>query len=371
MARKRKRKKKRRAEAVEARSSVADEASTDEGDTGAGPHDTEQGVGDTAAAATPAPTDDPDDDPVDEVVEDLDAVLDDDVEDLDALIAATAAGGGAPIEILDEDEVVLIDLDAEERDGPLDQEAGQEQGVFAEAVAAEAEPATDEGATMAASASPDDASAVRTLGTTATGEDVGDDDLVDLDADVPPEGRIPTVTVAPVPEDDAYDPEAIDLGPGSSPDEVERLVAATLAHAEYQDARYRVPYSDERRASRWKALAATVLLLVAMTVALAPPPPVRPPALPSVTDSDRALGVRMVLLLQARQVDAFHTRYQRLPASLDEVVHAEGIRYARQGNRAYQLLAYEPDGTAVVYDSASPTPAFGSLAARLRAEGAP
>ena len=67
----------------------------------------------------------------------------------------------------------------------------------------------------------------------------------------------------------------------------------------------------------------------------------------------------MGLLLQAQQVEAFRVRSQRLPNSLEELpATLPGVRYARSGNRAYQLIAYERDGNAIVYDSANPAPSF-------------
>ena len=81
----------------------------------------------------------------------------------------------------------------------------------------------------------------------------------------------------------------------------------------------------------------------------------------------------MALILQAQQVEAFRVRSQRLPNSLDELPGAvQGVRYARSGNRAYQLIVYERDGNAIVYDSADPAPPFRILmSAWAPAEEAP
>ena len=38
-----------------------------------------------------------------------------------------------------------------------------------------------------------------------------------------------------------------------------------------------------------------------------------------------------------------------------------GIAYTRSGNRAFQLMAYGPNGDAIIYDSANPLPAFRPL----------
>jgi hypothetical protein len=145
----------------------------------------------------------------------------------------------------------------------------------------------------------------------------------------------------------------------STPEARARLLAETLAHAEHKEARYRVPLADTRPARRWKALAATALFLLAGMVAVAPPAWVRPAPQAQLNAAARARGIRTALLLQAQQVEAFRVRSQRLPASLDELPAVlSGVRYARSGNRAYQLIAYESDGNAIVYDSANPAPPF-------------
>jgi len=155
----------------------------------------------------------------------------------------------------------------------------------------------------------------------------------------------------------------IDLGPTSSPEVRDRLLAETLAHAEHQDARYRVPFSQTPTAGRWKAFLALVVVLVAGAVATVPPRWARPDPPAQLGPAERASNLRLALLLQAQQVEAFRVRVQRLPASLDEVTQTlPGVRYVRSGSRAYQLIAYEANGNAIVYDSASPTPPFGTLA---------
>jgi hypothetical protein len=155
----------------------------------------------------------------------------------------------------------------------------------------------------------------------------------------------------------------IDLGPTSSPEVRDRLLAETLAHAEHHDARYRVPFSQAPTAGRWKALLALVVVLVAGAVATVPPRWARPDPPAQLGPAERASNLRLALLLQAQQVEAFRVRVQRLPASLDEVTQTlPGVRYVRSGSRAYQLIAYEANGNAIVYDSTSPTPPFGTLA---------
>jgi hypothetical protein len=167
----------------------------------------------------------------------------------------------------------------------------------------------------------------------------------------------------PAAADAEPDEDAIDLGPVSSPEVRDRLLAAALAHSEHKDARYRVPSPDRTSTIRWKVLLIAVLLLLAGALALAPPAWVRPEPPAALNTADRLRYLRIALLLQAEQVEAFRVRSQRLPATLDELPsRLPGVRYVRSGNRAYQLIVYETDGNAVVYDSASPAPPFWALA---------
>jgi len=156
--------------------------------------------------------------------------------------------------------------------------------------------------------------------------------------------------------------EAVDLGPVSTPEARDRLLAEALAHSELQEARYRVPFSGPRRASWWKGLAALVLFLLAGIAAVAPPEWVLPEPPAQLDAADRARGLRMALLLQAKQVEAFRVDHLRLPDSLDELAgRLPGVVFVRSGNRAYQLIAYEADGKAIIYDSANPAPEFEAL----------
>lgn len=167
-------------------------------------------------------------------------------------------------------------------------------------------------------------------------------------------------------EAEPHEEALLDLGPVSSPEMRDRLLAQALAHAEMQDARYRVPYADPRRAGRWKGVAATLLFLVAATMAVAPPQWVLPESPAEISPAQRSRGIREALLLQAEQIEAFRIRTRRLPDSLAELrSRLDGIRYVRSGNRAYQLIAYEAGGDPVVYDSSNPSPQFGSLSPNM------
>ena len=260
---------------------------------------------------------------------DLDEDGDDDP--IEALIAQTVAT--APLlETPDEVEPPVIDLDAE-----LD----------AAAVEPTDATASPEGAPTTPDEPDDETPAAATAGPSGAGE---------VSAAARPDGS----------SGEASAEEAVrkllELGPVSSPEIRDRLLAEALAHAEHKDARYRVPFSETPAAGRWKALVGLVLLLVAGLVALVPPGWATPEPPAQLAAPERARSVRVALLLQAEQVEAFRVREQRLPATLDEVAEAlPDVRYVRSGTRAYQLIAYLPDGSAVVYDSASPGPAFDDL----------
>lgn len=160
------------------------------------------------------------------------------------------------------------------------------------------------------------------------------------------------------PEDETFD----DPGEISTPEDRDRLLAAALAHAEMREATYRVP-TDTGQARRWKGTIASVVFVIAMIVAVTPPALVVPDPPAHLTDADRLYGIRVTLLLQAHQVEAFRTREQRLPDSVADLAAGfPGVRFVKSSNRLYQLVAYTLDGEAIVYDSAAPTPEFEAIA---------
>lgn len=163
----------------------------------------------------------------------------------------------------------------------------------------------------------------------------------------------------------------LDLGDATTPEERDRLLAAALAHVEMQDAIYRVPL-ESGASRRWKGLIATAVFLMALFLAGLPPAFLVPEAPAPLTVAERADGIRMALIMQAEQIEAFQARAGRLPTSLTEVETAlPGIRFVRSSNRLYQLIAYTSQGDAVVYDSASPDPSFAATEevwARLRGD---
>lgn len=224
-------------------------------------------------------------------------------------------------------------------------------------------------------ASGDDSPDVDDDPTSGTAIDVQDEDAADPDEDeddaplIGPDALVALSEfrdegVATVPEE-----LVLELGEATSAEERDRLLAAALAHVEMQDAIYRVPL-ESGTTRRWKGLLAAVIFVMALFLASFPPAFLVPEAPSPVTTGERLRGIRMALLLQAEQVDAFQVREDRLPASLTEVETAlPGIRLVRSSNRLYQLVAYTPDGEAVVYDSASPDPAFAEVAASWKDRG--
>lgn len=160
-------------------------------------------------------------------------------------------------------------------------------------------------------------------------------------------------------------PIPIDLGAVSTPEARARLLAEALAHAEHKEARYRVPLVDALRVAHLKSAAAAVLIVAAGMVALAPPAWVQPEPPAVLSEGARARGLRLALLLQAHQVEAYRVRTQQLPGSLDVLpVTLDGVRYTRSG-RSYQLVAFTPDGDAIVYDASDPSPPFRVLEGTL------
>ncbi|MSR21370.1 MAG: hypothetical protein EXR91_10435 [Gemmatimonadetes bacterium] len=182
---------------------------------------------------------------------------------------------------------------------------------------------------------------------------------LDLDADVtpaPPRAR----ASRPAPAGGPPPSRLVQAAAAGGMDDVDEPgISLDLGEVSTPEARYRVPVADTRQAARWKALASGVLLVLAGAVAVAPPQWVRPEPPAQLNAAARTRDIRMALLLQAQQVEAFRVQSQQLPNSLDELLALlSGVRYARSGNRAYQLIAYESDGNAIVYDSANPAQPF-------------
>lgn len=153
----------------------------------------------------------------------------------------------------------------------------------------------------------------------------------------------------------------LDLGEATTSEERDRLLSAALAHVEMQDAVYRVN-TDTNQSRRIKAGIATGILLIAALVGVRPPGLLVPDPPASLTQADRTQGVRVALLLQAQQVEAFRVQAGRLPNSIAEVeTSLPGIRLVKSSNRLYQLIAYTSEGEPIVYDSEVPAPEFERL----------
>ncbi len=162
-------------------------------------------------------------------------------------------------------------------------------------------------------------------------------------------------------EEDEDEAPAFDLGPSSTPEERAFLLAAALAHAEMQEARYRVPL-EVRKTAQWKSALALAIFGLAALFAIAPPGIVVPAPPAQIRSGDMLYGIRVALLLQAEQIEAFRAREQRLPDSLDDLAaRLPGVRYVRSSNRLYQLIAYTARGDAVVFDSAATSPEFETI----------
>lgn len=150
----------------------------------------------------------------------------------------------------------------------------------------------------------------------------------------------------------------------SSPEERDRLVAEALAHAEARDLSYRPPASAPPM--RWKGAAASAGMLLGAVLLIAPPAWLRGEPAPSVPREARELGALMTLHIQALEIEAYRQRYQRLPDRLDDLgAELPGLRFVRSNDRVYQLVAYGPDGRAVVYDSTHPAPELEEEMARF------
>ena len=153
----------------------------------------------------------------------------------------------------------------------------------------------------------------------------------------------------------------LDLGEATTPEQRDRLLAAAMAHSETQEAIYRLR-TDTGHVRRGKAAIASAIFVLALFVAAVPPGIVVPEPPAQLREADRVHGVRITLLLQSEQIEAFRARNQRLPDALADVTaQLSEVRYVRSSSRLYQLIAYTPAGESIVFDSADPSPEFERL----------
>ena len=283
-------------------------------------------------------------------------VLDDVDDDLEDLVAAAASLDDEIVTVAIDPDDDLNDPEARER---LIAEAlafvAEEEGGEAPATeSASPPPATDAGEAGEAqppAASTDDASEA------ATEDDDRPADTLQMTAQaLLALSEIHAEGMASLPGE-----LVLDLGEATTADERDRLLAAALAQVEMQDAVYRVR-SGESRSRRIKTGIAAGIFLIAGVVGVSPPGILVPDPPQALTPADRIQGVRIALLLQAQQVEAFRVEAGRLPNSMAEVdAQLPGIRLVKSSNRLYQLIAYTSDGEPVVYDSEVPAPEFERL----------
>ncbi len=152
----------------------------------------------------------------------------------------------------------------------------------------------------------------------------------------------------------------------------EQLLAEALADVETRDERYRIAFTDGPKRGRWKVPVSLLVFAVAGTLALFPPALAAPPPLPTPAVAQRERGLRIAVLLQAKQVEVFRVRRRRLPDDLSELpIHLPGLRFVRSNGRVYQILGRRTDGSTLVYDSARPPPSLDRAAAAWLGDGAP
>lgn len=148
----------------------------------------------------------------------------------------------------------------------------------------------------------------------------------------------------------------------SAEEERERVLQAVIAHAVAQEVRFS-SVTPKERVAWWKWGLSGALFGVAVMLLVLPPwwTLTEPP--PTLAPGDLERGVRATLFLTAQQVEAFRMERSRLPANAAELgPPVEGVRYVRTDNRLFQLVAFRPNGLALVYDSSRPEPGFEAIA---------
>ena len=136
-----------------------------------------------------------------------------------------------------------------------------------------------------------------------------------------------------------------------------------MAHAEAQEAQYKVIPADDPVTGIWKTPLALLIFLLAGVAGVFPPDWAAGAPLPSVQEGDLERGLRAAIYIQTEQVDVFRVRNDRLPDGLADLpVPLPGLSLVKSNNRVYQILGRRPGGEILVFDSAHPTPGFASTA---------
>lgn len=145
----------------------------------------------------------------------------------------------------------------------------------------------------------------------------------------------------------------------SRPEDRQRLLAEAMAHADAQEAQYRLGPPAEPGRGQWKTPVALAIFTLAALIGIFPSHWLAgPPPLP-IADSDLDHGLWAIMYIQAQQVNVFRMRTGRIPDSLDELpVRFPGLRLVKSNNRVFQILALGPGGEVMVFDSGHPSPAF-------------
>lgn len=149
--------------------------------------------------------------------------------------------------------------------------------------------------------------------------------------------------------------------PDASGQETADAVAAVLTHAHERDAAA-VARTAPRKQPRWMLPVGINLALFAVYLLIAPPDwaTLNPIEGPPVAKQEQDLQAFMAIA--AGRIEAYRTANGALPAAFEDLggTLPEGIEYVPAGNE-FRLVGLVGD-EAVVYDSASPDPAFGQSA---------
>lgn len=150
--------------------------------------------------------------------------------------------------------------------------------------------------------------------------------------------------------------------PEASGQETADAVAAVLSHAQEKDAAA-VAKTAPRKQPRWMLPLGINLALFAVYMLIAPPDwatlnPIEGPPL-----AKQEQDLQAFMAIAAARIEGYRLTNGALPAAYEDMGSTlpEGVEYVPAGNQ-FRLVGFVGD-EAVVYDSASPDPAFGRSAA--------